>query len=83
MDRLEAEPPKPDFYLMTNGAQTLRLDTRSREIRDQYKRFFSERYARVAADLLQYKIPLLRLTTEADIAKTLQRAFVNWKNEDE
>ncbi len=75
LDALELDPPPPARYGVSDGRQQGILDTRSAKARKAYRDFFSQHH-RAVQDLMRSRaIPLLQLSTEDDVANTLQRNF--------
>ncbi len=75
IDPLEQEAPPPGLYAVTDGRQTGFLDTRDPKTRQQYNAFFERHHRRIAELMREHQIPLLRITTTDDVAKTLQSWF--------
>ncbi len=75
LDALELEPPLPARYSVSDGRQQGILDTRSARARKAYRDFFSQHHRSVQDLMRSRAIPLLQMSTEDDIASTLQCGF--------
>ena len=75
LDRLELVPPTAGRYPVQYGEQQGMLDTRSAARRQAWAEHFAAR-RRALDDLLQQcAVPLIRLTTGDDVARTLRAAL--------
>jgi uncharacterized protein (DUF58 family) len=75
VDALEEAPPIAARYHVSAGAMQGILDTRSDAARRAYQDYFSRHHQALAAIMRRHAIPLLRLSTEDDIAGALRRHF--------
>ena len=63
-DPLEQELPPPGLYPMTNGRETVHLDTSNPESRHRYTQNFQQSVDILRQRLLALKIPLITLSTQ-------------------
>ncbi len=76
VDALELAPPPPARYGVSDGQQhTGILDTRSATARKAYRDFFSEHHQALRDLMRSRAIPLLQLSTDADVASILRGYF--------
>lgn len=71
LDRLEQAPPPPGRYSLSDGHQRHDYDASSRTHRDRYQRALALHHAGVERTLQRCGIPMLRLSTEDDVATGL------------
>lgn len=62
-DNLEAEPPPPGIYQVSNGIQTLLLNTYSTEVCNHYRQQFLAHIAKLRALFQQYRIQFIAMPT--------------------
>ncbi|MDD7805365.1 MAG: DUF58 domain-containing protein [Endozoicomonas sp. (ex Botrylloides leachii)] len=74
-DPLEQELPEPSCYVITNGIHRYTLDTRQRAHRQAFREQQFAQYQLLEKQLIQYRIPLIRLSSEEDTAEQLLLLF--------
>lgn len=75
LDPIEAAPPPPGRYGVTDGERAGVLDTRSAADRGHYRAFFEQHQEMVEATMSRYRIPLLQLSTTDRVEQALQLQF--------
>ena len=75
VDPLEEAPPPAGRYAVTAGGRQGILDTRSTAASKAYQDYFSHHHQVVATMMGRHAIPLLRLSTAADVVAVLQNHF--------
>jgi uncharacterized protein (DUF58 family) len=75
VDPLEEAPPPAGRYAVTAGGRQGILDTRSAAASKAYQDYFSHHHQVVATMMSRHAIPLLRLSTAADVVAVLQNHF--------
>jgi uncharacterized protein (DUF58 family) len=76
-DPLEEAPPPAARYGVTSGGRSGILDTRSTVTRRAYEGYFRAHHLAVATTMRNRAIPLLRLSTVADVAGELRKYFAD------
>lgn len=76
-DPLEQSLPAPDLYSITNGAQSLRINTAGRKQREAFAAGFQARYQQIEAEFRRVKSPLIPLTTSSSLVEGLNPAKVS------
>ncbi|GAB4223983.1 MAG: DUF58 domain-containing protein [Gammaproteobacteria bacterium] len=66
-DQLEATPPPPNRYALSNGLHTLLLDTRIKKVADSYAQQFQRRFAKIKQLMTKYGIRFTPLATHQTI----------------
>lgn len=74
-DPLEEHLPPPGHYGITNGRERGALDLLDSGIRARWEAQHHESENRFTTQLAQLKVPLIRLSTDADLLQTLQRGL--------
>lgn len=72
-DSIEQQPPPPNCYAVTDGIQTLLIDTRSTAYCQEYRTRFDAHLRHLQQSLQKYRISLLQLATHNPVAETLQQ----------
>ena len=75
VDPLELTPPPPDLYHITDGVESGVLNTRSKQQRLAYERYFRTHHTQLKAMMTKHHIPLLTLSTANDVLLSLQQYF--------
>lgn len=75
VDPLELAPPPPDQYTVTDGSVSGLVDTKSKKGHAKYEQFFSEHHQKIQDLMRKKNIPLVQLSTEDDVLRSLQRNF--------
>lgn len=75
VDPIERTPPPSGRYGIASGGRETVLDTRSAAARKAYQAHFAHLAAQVDETMRREAIPVLRLSTDDDIAATLRRHF--------
>lgn len=75
VDPLEEAAPPPALYDVETGGRRAQLDTRSAAARQAYQAHFVRHHEAVAATMRRHGIPLVRLSTETDVAAALRGRF--------
>ncbi|NOX76354.1 MAG: DUF58 domain-containing protein [Gammaproteobacteria bacterium] len=75
VDALELAPPPPARYGVGDGQHTGVLDTRSAIARKAYSDFFSQHHQALRDLMRSRAIPLLQVSTDADVASVLRSHF--------
>lgn len=75
VDPLELAPPPAARYGVTDGHGTGVLDTRRQSVREAYQDYFHRHHETVAETMRSRGIPLLRLSTQDDVAARLGQHF--------
>ena len=75
VDPLEMTPPAPNAYTITDGNNTGILDTRSKQVGEQYANTFKQHHQQLNQVMLRHNIPLIQLSTADDILLKLQCYF--------
>jgi uncharacterized protein (DUF58 family) len=76
LDPLELAPPPPGRYAVTDGRRGMLLEATDRGVRSHYEDWFRARHRELEERLRRHAVPLLRLTTEDDVAEVLRRSLV-------
>ncbi len=71
-DRLEAHPPKPGLYTLTDGEQKTTFNLFDKQTRSNYEKLFKRRTRQLRDQLEQMKIPLVPLATDQLPLRALQ-----------
>lgn len=79
-DQLEIEPPLADAYSMTDGSDSLILDTTAKHICEDYSAYFLGKREQLKKSFAQRRIPYYLLRTDQDIVKHMQKIFSAHKN---
>ncbi len=74
-DQVEASPPPPGVYGVSDGQQNGVIDTRNRRQHRHYERWCKEHDANVEEVMRKRAIPLLRVSTTDDASLALRRFF--------
>lgn len=74
-DPLEAAPPPPGRYAITDGRETAVMDTRERSVRADYHQHFAARRTRLRVLADRSAVPLLSVCTADDAVDTLVAAL--------
>jgi len=77
LDPLELTPPPAGRYSITDGRRTALLDTHGKALRTVYEAHFYRQHEQVRRLLRKRAVPLLRLTTQDDVATALRRGLAN------
>jgi uncharacterized protein (DUF58 family) len=75
IDALEAELPPPGSYAVTDGEQTLNLDTRSTTLRQSHASAYRQRQLALVGLGKRLGIPILTFTTDQPVLPVLARAY--------
>ncbi len=70
-DPMEQQLPPPGYYGFTDGKRNIRVYTGDRQLRKHYRMRFIEHQARLKEQLASIAVPLLELSTDADILSVL------------
>ncbi len=76
-DPLEAVPPPPGCYPVSNGRWCMMLDTTSKKVNQHYVAQFQQRRLEVEELIRGRDIPLLTLTTDGDPVTDLRNGLYN------
>ncbi len=75
VDRLEGDPPAAALYSVTAAGRPDALDLRGPVARRAYQAYFRDHHRAVEARMRSCAIPLLRLSTDADVARRVREHF--------
>jgi len=82
-DPLEATPPPPGRYAVTNGRQRMMLDTLNKRVKQHYAFEFRQRQAELEQLARSRNIPLLNISTDADPVTRLRSGLYNESQPDQ
>lgn len=74
-DPLELAPPPPERYSITDGQHDLVLDTRHRQVSDDYRAWSDERNAGVQEQCRRLQMQYTRVTASDDLSLLVHRTF--------
>jgi len=74
-DSMELELPDAGSYSFSNGHKRVDVNTGSQQIRQNYTRRFTQHHKRVRNQLISLGIPLMDLSTNADISESLKNSL--------
>ena len=74
-DPMEQELPIPGRYSITNGHHRHTIDTRQKDVREQFRQQHQNRNQHLSNLLIQYRIPLLQLSTHQSTSDQLLDLF--------
>jgi uncharacterized protein (DUF58 family) len=74
-DPLEAAPPPPGLYAVSDGRKRSLMDMRARPLRDQWSQRFAAHHAYIERLSLQYRAHLVDLRTDEPVGETLHRVL--------
>jgi hypothetical protein len=74
-DPLELAPPLPQHYAITDGEQSLLLDTSIDSIRFGYQFYCDERQNKLQSFLKRMHIPYIQVTASTDLATLVRQTF--------
>lgn len=72
-DGLEAEPPKPNIYSVTDGRKLFEFDSSSIAFQQNYKKLFQEHVEHLKQFCVKRKINFISIRTDDDAVTVLQR----------
>lgn len=73
-DSLEAEPPKPNIYSITDGKNTFEFDSSSKSFQQNYQKIFQNHLETIKQFCVKRKINFMSIRTDDDVIAVLQRA---------
>lgn len=76
-DELEANPPQPGSYAVSDGKKTFMLNTHDRKFNQRYRDRFSARIENLRSVCRKYNIHFLTLMTSDDVARALHQGFTS------
>jgi uncharacterized protein (DUF58 family) len=79
-DPLEETLPPPGFYPVSNGDETLVIDSQSKATRDNYARWAKKQKDDLASLSIRLKAPYLEVSTHEAPINTLQRMLLSVRN---
>jgi uncharacterized protein (DUF58 family) len=74
-DPLELAPPKPQQYGITDGQQTLLLDTSLDAVRFEYQFYCEQRIAELRARFKRLQVQYTQVTAEMDLPRLVRQTF--------
>jgi uncharacterized protein (DUF58 family) len=74
-DPVEAELPPAGSYKVSDGNNDLQLNTADKKLRQEYRRRFDQRQARLAKLCRQHRMYLLPVSTQEDVLSSLQQGL--------
>lgn len=75
VDPLEIAPPKPQQYPLTDGSQSLLLDTRVRSVNEAYLHYCEHRHLALQKDLERLAIQYTQVSVDADLPTLVRQTF--------
>lgn len=75
IDPLEAHPPKPGLYPISNGLDSILIDMHNLNARKNYQAWCEDTKAYLSAQFKRLKIPYTELSAEDDLALVVKRTF--------
>lgn len=76
-DALEATPPPPNFYAVTDGDAIAGFDSANEDFCKNYRAHFVEHHEYLKSTLRARHIPLIELATDCNAIEILQRYLGN------
>ena len=76
-DELEANPPQPGTYAISDGVNTGSLNTRDTKFNQRYRDRFNEKLSYLRSICRKYRIHFLTLKTTDDVASILHHGFIS------
>jgi len=74
-DPLELQPPKPASYAITDGKQSLLLDTGNYQVQNNYQHWCVQRHDTLQNAFKRLQIQLVQVTAEQDIPKLIHQTY--------
>jgi len=78
-DPIEEDLPPPGFYPVSNGTETIVINSQSKESRKNYQAWASEHKEKLKALSRKFKATYFELSTHEDTTQALQRVLINLK----
>jgi uncharacterized protein (DUF58 family) len=80
MDPLEMQPPKPNFYVLSNGQTEALLNTHSPEVVAQYQQYFDNKRNSLQSLCKTYHIQYVSVSSLEDLALIVMKTFPRKSN---
>ncbi|MBV1882333.1 MAG: DUF58 domain-containing protein [Pseudomonadales bacterium] len=74
-DAMELELPKAGQYSFSDGKHRVSVNTSGQAMRQNYTRRFTQHHKRIRSQLITLGIPLIDLSTNADVAESLRNSL--------
>jgi len=80
LDPIEVQLPPPGFYPVSNGEETLVIDSQSKEARENYARWALKQQEDLTSLCIRLRAPYLEITTQEAPINSLQRLLFSVRN---